>query len=232
MTLSDRLTPFCGNYELLYTPGNLLDKTEKGWVLAKKPLTSKTQDDLFQRVTLALLAEDLSTIPNLEGLIIRINGIFRSLPIHSLPSPLPEKVEFKSSDPHFSFLSNFFRTLIVFEGKLFPTSEHLYQWKIATLKDPGQSARHYFNMRTLSPIESREYCHSIEGEVAPEQKIAVMRDVILLKYQQNPSLKAALMATHPRPLVEKTENPFWGGEKNIMGKLLAAYCKRLTVPID
>lgn len=120
------------------------------------------------------------------------------------------------------FLSNFYEVDIEIGGIIYPTSEHAYQamkssspivrQKIANLPTPGQAKR-----------------MGQEIQLVPgwhQSRVNVMRSILIKKFE-NPTLRALLLATGDRRLVEGNTwgDTFWGecpigtGDNNL-GKLL------------
>ncbi len=166
------------------------------------------------------MREAFDNVTNPDALAIRINVWIQKPPI---PRALPEVILFKSTCKTFGFLSNFFQSIIISNGKLFRSSEHFYQWSIVALIDPDGAENHYGIMADLDSLKSRKHSHGIQAKSRkPEdaEKLQVMEHVATLKFMQNPPLREALIATHPVPLVENTESAFWGGETNHMGRIL------------
>ena len=85
---------------------------------------------------------------------------------------------------------------LISNGKLFRSSEHLYQWSILVLIDPDGAENHYRSMSDLDSLKSRKYSHEIQAKSRkPEdaEKLQVMEHVATLKFQQNPPLCEALV---------------------------------------
>lgn len=222
-----------GDYNTLFTSGQILLKDpKKGWVISRKPISTKNKAEFFDQLVRSLLAENFHNIPKPEALVIRMNVCIQNPPI---PRALPEVILFKSTCKTFGFLSNFFPSLIVMNGKLFRSSEHFYQWRIISIIDAERKEDHYQNMCQLEPLKSREYSHRVQRpfrEPEEGEKLKVMREVATLKFMQNPPLAEALVATHPIPLVENTESFFWGGDANHMGKILEHVREMLVLSKD
>ncbi|QVL57654.1 MAG: NADAR family protein [Simkaniaceae bacterium] len=222
--LSRALQGHEGNYDSLFRPGqNLLRDLKKGWVISRAPVSARNQAVFFENLVAALVLENFSDVRNPEDLAKRINVICTRPPVLKT---LPDPVLFKSSSETFAFLSNFFPSLIVYNGKLFRSSEHLYQWRIVTFLEPDLANDHFARMRDLDALKSRKYCHEVQAHsdkaVEEGTKLEIMQEVAVIKFVQNPVLAEALVATDPSSLVENTESPFWGGETNHMGRILEA----------
>jgi hypothetical protein len=108
----------------------------------------------------------------------------------------------------YAFLSNFYESPAVYEGVLYPTSEHAYQaakavypWdraKILEARTPGMAKR-LGKQVTMRPDWD-------------EVKIEVMRDVLVSKFQHNSELRQKLIDTGDAYLEEGNwwGDTFWG----------------------
>ena len=122
------------------------------------------------------------------------------------------------------FLSNFYNAPIVYEGKTYPTSEHLYQAlktldpeereKVRLAPDPSKAKK----MGKLITVRSDW----------DEVKQGLMRMIVGEKFTQHPELSQKLIQTGNRPLQETNwwGDTFWGVSsktgvgQNILGKIL------------
>ncbi|MEN6622919.1 MAG: NADAR family protein [Smithella sp.] len=121
---------------------------------------------------------------------------------------------------HF-FLSNFYPVEIVYNGKVYPSTEHAYQATKTFVESESEAIR-----TAETPARAKKL-----GKVATkredwnEVKINVMKDLLRIKFDI-PELRDALLNTYPSKLVEGNwwGDKFWGvcenvGENNL-GKLL------------
>ena len=119
----------------------------------------------------------------------------------------------------YSFLSNYFDAPVLYNGLRFKNSEAAFQAQ----KCP-ERATEFCN---LSPMSAKRM-----GRAVPlrsdwnKVRIAIMKAVVLAKFQQNKKLKRALLATQDAILIEGNtwNDTFWGvcrgrGENNL-GKIL------------
>jgi ribA/ribD-fused uncharacterized protein len=123
----------------------------------------------------------------------------------------------------FRFLSNFFPVAVEYEAMRYPTAEHAFQ--AAKTEDPLVRAR----IRAL-PTASAAKRSGRNLVLRPDweqRKLSIMGHILRQKFQ-HPVLRAQLLRTHPRPLVEVNTwgDHFWGvchghGE-NHLGRLLMA----------
>ncbi|NOT53532.1 MAG: NADAR family protein [Deltaproteobacteria bacterium] len=123
----------------------------------------------------------------------------------------------------FRFLSNFFPVAVVYEAVVYPTAEHAFQ--AAKTLDPLVRAR----IRALPTAgAAKRSGRSLTLRSDWEQvKLTVMEQILRAKFQ-HPVLRAHLLRTHPRPLVEVNtwSDRFWGvchgSGENHLGRLLMA----------
>lgn len=134
----------------------------------------------------------------------------------------PAVTEFKGEH---DFLSNFFVASFVWQGWVWPSSEHAYQaaksmdpevrWRIRNLPTPGATKR-AGKLVTLRP----------DWE---EVKVSIMLEIVLAKFTQNPALRDRLLSTGDAHLEEgNTWNdrcwgvcpPRSGNGRNELGKIL------------
>jgi len=123
---------------------------------------------------------------------------------------------------NYRFLSNFYPAIIIHHGITYPTSEHLYQAakttdfelrkKIAALPTPGNAKRAGRNLKIRANWD--------------DIKVVIMKQIVLMKFKQNPKLISMLTATGNAYLEEGNTwgDKFWGvcggvGE-NHLGEIL------------
>ncbi|HRY15457.1 MAG TPA: NADAR family protein [Candidatus Competibacteraceae bacterium] len=124
-----------------------------------------------------------------------------------------------------AFLSNFQAVEIVYEGKPYPTVEHAFQ--AAKTLDPGERETvRLAKTPTLAKRLGRRVTLRRDWETV---KVAVMRELLRLKFQQ-PALRERLLATGETRLIEgnKWNDRTWGCVwvktqwvgRNLLGQLL------------
>jgi ribA/ribD-fused uncharacterized protein len=119
----------------------------------------------------------------------------------------------------YRWLSNFYEIPILYKGKLFPTSEHAYQWAKCDDSFGGKHAAEVIR-KAETPGAARKY-----GQTCPMRsdwdsvKDQVMMDVLCVKYSI-PEMKDRLLNTGYKYLVECT---FW--HDNHFGVCIKPGCK-------
>lgn len=107
----------------------------------------------------------------------------------------------------YRFLSNFHECDFEWSGQVWHSSEAAYQ-------AAKFHKRHWPDMAMLSPAQAKK-----QGQMAPIDpnhwegiKVAVMREIILMKFTQNPDLLDKLLATDHAILQEgnRWKDTFWG----------------------
>ena len=136
-----------------------------------------------------------------------------------------EKISGFSGD--YRFLSNFFPCRIVYNGYIYSNLEAAFQSeKCADPRDCEQFG-------TLSASEAKRMGRSVELRQNWEQcKVSVMRDLLRVKFMENPNLQTQLLDTGDARLIEgnRWHDNFWGDctcdrcagkpGKNVLGQLL------------
>jgi len=133
-----------------------------------------------------------------------------------------------SFNDSYRFLNNFYSSPILYQEKIYPTAEHLYQ----ALKTKDQDIRNRIRL-TISPGRAKRKGQSIPLRKDWERvKDKLMYMVIRLKFLQNPKLAQRLLRTGSRPLIEGNHwhDNYWGNcicpqcqsifGKNQLGKTL------------
>lgn len=128
----------------------------------------------------------------------------------------------------YRWLSNFWHAPIVVGGWEWASNEHAYQ--AAKSVDPS-------DWKLIQSQRSASYAKVLGSKVSirpdwEEIKIEVMREIVACKFDQNPDLKAKLMATKGMMLVEGNHwgDTFWGVCRNMglnyLGNILMEYRDR------
>lgn len=121
----------------------------------------------------------------------------------------------------FFFLSNMYKTAIIYDGFKYQSSEAAYQAQ----KCKKEEDKIVFTL--LNGIDSKERGRKIDiREDWDQVKVNIMREILYAKFTQNETLKEKLIETGDTLLIEGNNwnDTFWGvcngyGE-NMLGKLL------------
>lgn len=115
----------------------------------------------------------------------------------------------------FRYLSNFWSTPVEYEGVVWPSVEHAYQW--AKSSDPARVEEF---MGLTAGKAKRAGRETRVGPRWHSKKIALMRLLVLDKFRRNPELAEKLLATGDRIIVELNTHgdEFWGVVKNEKGE--------------
>ena len=116
-----------------------------------------------------------------------------------------------------TYLSNFHLVEMKFNGRIFPSAEHIYQYEKASVcRDPGRMERIY---RAKTPKEAKD----IGGEVKTtplwdKLKDDRMREILDAKFSQNADIRKKLMDTWGLYLIEGSTDGYWGAGKRLYTK--------------
>eukprot|EP01147_Barroeca_monosierra_P007763 gene7763-630_t len=128
----------------------------------------------------------------------------------------------KNSDTN--FLSNFFESAIVLDGKKWPSTEHYFH----AAKFPDEDYQECIR-KAKNPAKAKQLGQSREHPIRhdwEDVKVGIMLQACLAKFRQNPILARRLLKTGSRQLIEHTEkDSIWGdgGDgtgKNLLGQVL------------
>ena len=114
----------------------------------------------------------------------------------------------KAFEGDYAFLSNFYFCVIKFDGKDWPTSEHLFQALKTRDKDQQEKIRN-----CITPGQAKKLGRIVDlREDWDSIKDNVMRLVLRMKFNQNPFLKTKLLETGNEILIEKNywHDNYWG----------------------
>lgn len=122
-------------------------------------------------------------------------------------------------------MSNLHLCEVMYNGLLFPSSEHAYMY--AKLETPTD--QQYQHCISLTPRAVKQWGQTIQLQPNwnASVKFAAMRNILHDKFERNDGLKQKLLATDSK-YIEETNNwsdAIWGvdidkGGKNMLGKIL------------
>lgn len=133
----------------------------------------------------------------------------------AFPKKTDSVIQFHSHDKQFSWLSNFFKTIIYDEitNLCLPSLEHHYvYWKHACLDESVDLSE----LALLDPSGAKQAGSHLTVE-NDKDKIAVMERLVSLKFDQNRSLEEMLRSTNAAKLEEATSDLFWGTGRSEYG---------------
>ncbi|CAG7849686.1 SubName: Full=Uncharacterized protein {ECO:0000313/EMBL:CCA74095.1} [Serendipita indica DSM 11827] len=138
---------------------------------------------------------------------------------YSTPSK-KTKILFYDKDKPFYGFTNFSPHSVVFEGRTYPTSEHVFQAYKFIVHRPGLAE----HIRTFSknPRDAFNEARRFQPEVREDWakvKIDLMYNILKAKFSQHSSLKRELMNTGDAELIEDSPvDAFWGCGANGKGE--------------
>lgn len=128
----------------------------------------------------------------------------------------PKGIAFQGSH---SFLSNFHKAPIRFNGRTYPTIEHAYQHDRATYLGKHSIANQVLTATT--PQEAKKTGNragrSQEWDLCKQERL---KSIVTAKFKQHLDLKNKLVATGSTTLIEATYDPFWGAGAPITARTL------------
>ena len=149
----------------------------------------------------------------------------------ALPTPAQSANEirfYRANEKPYGAFSNLYKSSIDFEGRIYPTAEHAYQ--AGKAKKP--KVREWI-LAAPSPSLAAMAAHGLYvWDIVPnwnQIKYDRMRRVLLAKFTQHPKLRALLVQTGAKRLVEagtvnNAVNRLWGEVdgvgKNMLGQML------------
>ncbi|KJA16183.1 hypothetical protein HYPSUDRAFT_207244 [Hypholoma sublateritium FD-334 SS-4] len=150
----------------------------------------------------------------------------RVSPSNSAPAARQRILFYHKDDPHYGF-TNFSAHPVIYNGKKYPTSEHLFQ-SFKFQKHRPNLAEH---IRTCSERPSVAFSEArrFQPEIRPDWKqvnIEKMDETLFHKFTQHAALRDELLATGDAELVEDSDkDAFWGvgadrRGRNELGKCL------------
>ncbi len=137
---------------------------------------------------------------------------------------MAKEIRFYRATGRYGFLSNLYRWPVYFEGRVFPTAEHAYQF--GKPRDPRVAE---WIISAPKPHLVAAAAHALfVFDVRPEwnaSKVDRMRAVLRAKFSE-PDLQLGLLDTGDAALIEESNmDAFWGtgkkgGGRNMLGALL------------
>lgn len=155
-------------------------------------------------------------------------------------------IVFKSGDKgDTKILSNFYPSVIFYEGKAYPSAEHLYQWlKVNTIPDVAERNRQQQKIM-MSPHAKDAKKYGSRAHTNPNYREHVkryvdtngkkiMKKVVYVKFVPKGPMRIYLLSTGDKMLYERMggreKNSIWVGPNGLLGKLLMDLREYLSDP--
>ncbi len=119
------------------------------------------------------------------------------------------EIRFYKSTGEYGFLSNLYPCRVAFEGHVFNSSEHAYQY--GKPKDP--LVAQWLASAPLPRVCAVAAHALLPYDIVPnwkEIKLERMERVVKAKFSQNPDLAVKLLATGDAELIEESTDAYWG----------------------
>jgi len=142
--------------------------------------------------------------------------------------PLGPGIYFYAPEDEYGYLSNYFVSPFIVNGKEYQSGEHYFQSKKHEGTHLEEEVRKCKTPDEAKKLANRTQLSSHAWKNWEERRYAVMKDTLRFKFMQNEILRNKFLQTHPYPLFEDTfptDDTTWGiGKdcrgKNLLGKLL------------
>lgn len=240
------------NYESLFTSkmGCLtytlpdVDSSRGKWSLRGRNISAFAAPDYYEKLSQHLMhsiyrePQEPAQIPNLEAFVKRFNTVSTKARLLIPEASKVDKYILFNFKSEFSYLSNFFPTLILcpdFDGNgmpmIFSSVEAAYVAHRVLCKKEfavpmvmgkeklsinSPNERYDFLMALFDPLRAKKM---VDSYVDPDQedflkKAMLMKKLVRIKFTTNPILLEELLRTNPMTLIEHTANSFWGDGNN------------------
>lgn len=126
-------------------------------------------------------------------------------------------IYFASKHELFNEFSNFHKSPITLDGKLWATVEHYFQ----AMKFPSDPTYQEKIRLEKTPVKAKALGQSrtvpirVDWDAVRED---IMKKALEAKFTQNDTLKSVLLSTGDRPIIEDTIDSYWGRGKNNKGQ--------------
>lgn len=218
--LESNHSKFGNNYENFLTlkTGFPILNTKNSWILVpnfRAYFPSKADYLNFLSGKIIEEGPEIAKLPNIEELIriFNINWVEARLK-NKVIYEHDSEIRFNSKIPKYEWLSNFFQTLIYSEkpvpGIFFRVESAYKAYKDFLVNNDKQSIHKIAKMTDVIKLKK------LKADLPKTKTVPLMRQLIYLKFNQNPTLKDKLVATSPATLIEQTDNMFWGEGPNQM----------------
>lgn len=143
------------------------------------------------------------------------------------------KIEFYRIKEPYGFFSNFSRHPIILKEKSWPTTEHYYQAQKFAGTEYEEVVRNC-ETPTLAAKMGRDTSLPLRSDWETVKE-SVMKDALVAKLEQHPSIKELLLSTGDLEIAEHTPNDYYwadggdGSGKNRLGVLFMEIRKELRL---
>lgn len=184
------------------------------WILARNiPKLFRDRKTYFKDLAEKIVqnGQEIAHLPHPENLVRRFNIEWMTAQRVEELSSMTETdtpIWFNSKSRDYSWLSNFFMTLIYSWEPIpgiFIGVESAYKTYQAALAGADSET-----VAELAQITNLKKAKKKSVNIDQELKVSLMRTLIKLKFSQNQILAEHLKATAHRQLIEHTDNRFWG----------------------
>jgi len=208
---------------------SISDRTESLYDSVEKPHT----DDVFNDAdTLVDTGADEDAGRSDQGAMQAVESL-------SSRSPVRTRICFYNFDePHYGF-TTFSSHPVTYKGKVYPTSQHLFQSFKFQDHEPeiSEHIRTFSDRPRVALNEARRYAAEARADWR-EVNISKMDEALFYKFTQHPVLKQELLETGDAELIEDSDkDSFWGigpvGQgRNELGKALERLRTHLRLRYD
>lgn len=206
------------NDEFILSVGDFIGVSQRtAPVKARTQLPLRTQEEVEETKKETTVVEEEETAATEEEAKETEETVVEQQPVEQKGGNTEGPIEFSSKSASYNELSNFHKAKFMLDGKEWPTVEHYFQ-----AQKFSSSPEYQEKIRAASePSRAKTFGSSKEFPIRNDwdtYREEVMRKAIKAKFEQNPNLKQLLASTAPRPLVEDTNDAYWGGGRNKKGK--------------
>ena len=124
-------------------------------------------------------------------------------------------------DNEYLLLSNYSNTIILIDNIIYPTIEHYYlsmKMSDVNIRSQIMNAKNAENATTIS--NQNEHLWNAYWDL---NKLTIMERALRVKFNSNCDARELLLSTLNKPIINYSDDPFWGGLNNglnNLGKLL------------
>ena len=134
-------------------------------------------------------------------------------------------IRFLSTIEQWKDFSNLAPYPIELEGRIWPSTEHYYQFKKFEQADP-EYAQKILEAQTPKEVKKLSMQNDRRSPGWEENKVTILKTAIIKKFETYPALRTLLLSTGDEELIEANPDDYFWGEgadgtgQNVMGKML------------